>query len=271
MIYFVSLQIKCKSYMNKTAILLLLCLFVGIVCDAAPRRRKTTRRRAAARRSVRHVAKPVKLSCHDIDPFRTCEDTCTHVHGIDVSHYQNEVFWKAVGDETNMAYVYLKCTEGSDNQDPRYLQNIEIAHSHEMKVGSYHFFRPKVDLHLQLHNFKAQCLPAEQDLIPMLDVETTAGLPTEQFCDSLTKMLQLMEEAYHQKPLVYTYRNFYNKHLQGRLDGYPLMIAMYSDEQPELADGRDYVIWQYTCKGRLSGVKGEVDKSRLMSGHTLKR
>lgn len=256
--------------MNKTAIFLLLCLFVGIVCDAAPRRRKTTRRRAAARRSVRHVAKPVKLSCHDIDPFRTCEDTCTHVHGIDVSHYQNEVFWKAVGDETNMAYVYLKCTEGSDNQDPRYLQNIEMAHSHEMKVGSYHFFRPKVDLHLQLHNFKAQCLPAEQDLIPMLDVETTAGLPTEQFCDSLTKMLQLMEEAYHQKPLVYTYRNFYNTHLQGRLDGYPLMIAMYSDEQPELADGRDYVIWQYTCKGRLSGVKGEVDKSRLMSGHTLK-
>ena len=257
--------------MKKFPLLMLICLILAIVCEAAPRRKKVVRRRATPRRAVKYVApKPVKRSVHDADPFHACEDTCSHVHGIDVSHYQNEVFWNAVGDDTNMAYVYLKCTEGKDNQDPLYLRNIEMAHSHDLKVGSYHFFRPKVNLSLQIHNFKAQCLPAEQDLIPMLDVENDAGMPTEQFCDSLTKMLHLMEEAYQQKPLVYTYRNFYNKHLQGRLEGYPLMIAMYSDEQPELADGRDYIIWQYTCKGRLSGVKGDVDKSRIMGNHTLK-
>jgi lysozyme len=255
------------NVMKKTLLFLLLCFVVGIVCDAAPKRRK---HRRTARRSVRHVPKVVKLSIHDADPFHTCEDTCAHVHGIDVSHYQNEVFWNAVGDDTNMSYVYLKCTEGSDNQDPLYLRNIELAHSHDLKVGSYHFFRPKIETAQQIHNFKAQCLPAEQDLIPMLDVETTGGLNTEQFCDSLSKMLSLMEETYHQKPLVYTYRNFYNKYLQHRLDDYPLMIAMYSDEQPKLADGRDYIIWQYTCKGRLAGVKGEVDKSRIMGEHSLK-
>ncbi len=257
--------------MRRFTLLMLLCLIVAMVCGAAPRKRKVVRKRATPRHAVKYVAPtPVKRSVHDADPFHACEDTCSHVHGIDVSHYQNEVFWNAVGDDTNMAYVYLKCTEGKDNQDPLYLRNIEMAHSHDLKVGSYHFFRPKVNLSLQIHNFKAQCLPAEQDLIPMLDVENDAGMPTEQFCDSLTKMLHLMEEAYHQKPLVYTYRNFYNKHLQGRLEGYPLMIAMYSDEQPELADGRDYIIWQYTCKGRLSGVKGDVDKSRIMGNHTLK-
>ncbi|MCR4957277.1 MAG: glycosyl hydrolase family 25 [Prevotella sp.] len=255
--------------MKKVLLFLLFCFAVGIICDAAPRRRKVRRTRRAVR-TVKHVAKPVKLSIHDADPFHTCEDTCAHVHGIDVSHYQNEVFWNAVGDDTNMAYVYLKCTEGSDNQDPLYLRNIELAHSHDLKVGSYHFFRPKVATQQQLRNFQIQCLPAEQDLIPMLDVETDAGMPTEQFCDSLTKMLTLIEEAYHQKPLVYTYRNFYNKHLQGRLEGYPLMIAMYSDEQPKLADGRDYIIWQYTCRGRLAGVKGEVDKSRIMGEHSLR-
>ena len=255
--------------MKKISLLLLLCLFVGILCDAAPRKRKS-RHRVTARRSVKHAPKPVKLTCHDANPFQTCEDTCSHVHGIDISHYQNDVFWKAIGEDTNMAYVYLKCTEGSDNQDPLYLKNIEMAQSHNIKVGSYHFFRPKVNLDLQIKNFKAQCIPCEQDLIPMLDVETTADLPTEQFCDSLMKMLSLMEETYHQKPLVYTYRNFYNKHLQGKLDDYPLMIAMYSDEQPQLADGRDYIIWQYTCKGRLAGVKGEVDKSRIMGNHSLR-
>ncbi|MCR4603589.1 MAG: glycosyl hydrolase family 25 [Prevotella sp.] len=251
--------------MKKLIIFLVLCLFVGSVCDAASRKKK--RRKSV--RTVRVVKKPVKLTIHDADPFCTCEDTCNHVHGIDVSHYQNEVFWNAVLDDTNMSYVYLKCTEGSDNQDPRYLRNLEMIRERKLKVGSYHFFRPKVCLRQQMHNFRVQCIPCEQDLIPMLDVETTAGMPSEQFCDSLQKMLLLMEETYHQKPLVYTYRNFYNQHLQGKLDGYPLMIAMYSDEKPELADGRDYVIWQYTCKGRLAGVKGEVDKSRLMKGHTL--
>lgn len=204
------------------------------------------------------------------ESYILCEDTCTHIHGIDLSHYQGQVFWETVGDNTKMQYVYLKATEGGDRIDDKYAQNIELAHRYGLKVGSYHFFRPKTNLRLQMKNFKAQCLPGEQDLIPMLDVETTGDLSTTAFCDSLMKFLNLMEEVYHQKPLVYTYRNFYNKHLQGKLDDYPLMIAMYSEEQPVLADGRDYSIWQYTCKGRIVGVRTDVDKSRFMGKHTLK-
>ena len=32
-----------------------------------------------------------------------CEDTCQHVHGIDLSHYQGNVFWETVGDNPKMA------------------------------------------------------------------------------------------------------------------------------------------------------------------------
>ena len=39
-----------------------------------------------------------------------CEDTCTHIHGIDISHYQGEVFWETVGENSKMAYVYIKPT-----------------------------------------------------------------------------------------------------------------------------------------------------------------
>lgn len=199
-----------------------------------------------------------------------CEDTCQHVHGIDVSHYQNQILWDRVGGHKHLEYVYLKATEGGDRIDPRYEQNIEMAHQHGLKVGSYHFFRPKTDLQRQMNNFKTQCLSAEQDLLPMLDVETTGGLNTEQFCDSLQKFLVLMEETYHQKPLIYTYRNFYNKHLQGKIDDYQLMIAMYTDSIPVLGDHRDYTLWQYTCKGRIGGVKGDVDKSRFCGIHNLR-
>ena len=202
------------------------------------------------------------------NPYLSCEDSCTHVHGIDLSHYQGEVFWQTIGENTNMAYVYLKATEGGDNVDPRYERNIDLAHRHGLKVGTYHFFRPKTPLSLQLKNFKTQCLAAEQDLIPMLDVETTGGLSQQAFCDSLASFLQMLEQTYHQKPLVYTFRNFYNKHLKGLLDDYQLMVAMYADEPPVPDDRRDYTLWQYTSKGRIVGISGHVDKSRLMGRHT---
>lgn len=221
-------------------------------------------------RSRKVVAVDPRLNDPNYNPYLQCEDTCDHVHGIDLSHYQGEVFWETVGQNTKTAYVYLKATEGGDRIDERYEKNIDLAHRYGLKVGSYHFFRPKSPLHLQLQNFMTQCRPGEQDLIPMIDIETTSGLPTDVFCDSLITFLAMVEKAYRQQPLIYTYRNFYNKHLLGKLDDYKLMIAMYTPEEPVLDDRRDITMWQYTSKGRIVGVSGYVDKSRFMGKHGLR-
>ena len=195
---------------------------------------------------------------------------CEDVHGIDLSHYQGEVFWEAIGDNSKMAYVYLKATEGGDRIDDKYEQNIELAHKYGLKVGSYHFFRPKTPLKLQLENFKAQCRPSQQDLIPMIDVETKQGLSNDAFRDSLMTFLTMVEKAYHQKPLVYTGTNFYNRYMSGLMNGYKLMIAQYSSNEPVLNDGNDYMLWQYTGKGHIDGIRGYVDKSRFMGRHGLR-
>lgn len=199
-----------------------------------------------------------------------CEDTCRHVHGIDLSHYQGEVFWETVGENTKMAYVYLKATEGGDRVDDKYEKNIFLAHRYGLKVGSYHFYRPKTPQKKQLDNFMAQCLPGEQDLIPMIDIETTGGMGTAEFCDSLMLFVSLVEKAYKQKPLLYTFTNFYNQHLAGKVDDYPLMVAQYTKREPVLSDERDFTMWQYTGKGRIVGVNGYVDKSRFMGRHSLR-
>ena len=199
-----------------------------------------------------------------------CEDTCNHIHGIDISHYQGQVFWEVIGENSKMAYVYIKASEGGDRIDPRYERNIQLAHQYGLKVGSYHFFRPKTNLTKQLENFMTQCRPGDQDLIPMIDVETKSGLSTPEFRDSLTKFITLVEEAYKQKPLIYTFTNFYNAHMQGAIDGYPLMIAQYNAVEPELKDGRDITMWQYTGKGRINGINGFVDKSRFLKNHGLR-
>ena len=199
-----------------------------------------------------------------------CEDTCSHIHGIDISRYQGQIFWETVGENTKMAYVYIKATEGGNHIDPKYENNILTAHRYGLKVGSYHFYRAKTPQDAQLSNFVLQCKPSEQDLIPMIDVETTSGLGKEEFCDSLFKFLDLVEATYRQRPLIYTGTNFYNRYLAEKLDRYLIMIAQYSSREPELIDQRDITMWQYTGKGRLNGIKGYVDKSRFMGKHKLR-
>ncbi|MDY6205492.1 MAG: GH25 family lysozyme [Prevotella sp.] len=200
-----------------------------------------------------------------------CEDTCAHIHGLDMSHYQGDVFWETVGNNSKMMYVYLKATEGSSRIDPKYERNIKLAQQYGLKVGSYHFYRALVPQEEQLRNFTAQCLPKDQDLIPMIDVEVVPkGMSTQDFCDSLLVFIDLVEKTYRQKPLIYTYTNFYNRHLAGKIDRYPLMIAQYTKNEPVLADGRDIVMWQYTGKGRINGVNTYVDKSRFMGKHGMR-
>ena len=169
-----------------------------------------------------------------------------------------------------MAYVYLKATEGGDHIDKMYQLNINLAHKYGLKVGSYHFFRPKTQLNKQLANFMEQCRPGDQDLLPMIDIETKGGLSTEAFCDSLLKFLDMVETAYKQKPLLYTGTNFYNRYLAGKINNYPLMIAQYTEQEPVLCDDRDITMWQYTGKGHINGINGYVDKSRFMGRHGLR-
>lgn len=199
-----------------------------------------------------------------------CEDTCSHIHGIDISHYQGDVFWESVGENSKMAFVYIKATEGEARIDQRYKENIDLAHRYGLKVGSYHFYRPRAVQTEQLANFMAQCRPADQDLIPMIDVERNAGMGSDELCDSLLKFLRLVEKAYRQKPIVYTYTNFYNKYLVGQLNDYKLWIAQYSSRPPVLADNREYLLWQYTGKGHINGVNGYVDKNRFMGMHSMR-
>ena len=124
----------------------------------------------------------IALSLQAQNEYIQCEDTCTHIHGIDLSHYQGSVFWETVGDNSKMAYVYLKATEGGDNIDSRYEENIYLAHKYGLKVGSYHFFRPKADLNKQLQNFMTQCRPGYQSC--------RKGLQTKAFTLHIHKFLQ---------------------------------------------------------------------------------
>ena len=61
------------------------------------------------------------------------------------------------------------------------------------------------------------------------------------------------------KPIIYTNQKFYNQNLVGHFEDYPLWIARYSTNTPYLVDGREWDFWQYGNRGRINGIKGDVD------------
>lgn len=194
------------------------------------------------------------------------------VEGIDVSHYQGRIDWARVAKTDKAHYVYLKATEGANLVDDTYKYNLAEAKRAKLKVGSYHFFRANVSASEQFNNFIGTVDPKEQDLLPIIDVEVMPrGMSLTTFHNRLDEFLRLVTEVFGKRPMIYTGKNFYNRYFSGtNYRKYLFMIACYTIDEPELNNNDDYIIWQYTCKGRVDGVRGNVDVSRIMGRHSLR-
>ena len=189
--------------------------------------------------------------------------------GIDVSHYQGDIDWKAVAATGLVSYVYIKSSEGESLVDDYYRVNIEGARHAGLKVGSYHYYRPDADAELQFKNLTSQIKREEQDLAPIIDIEKRGSKSTDDFIASFSAFLAKVEKYYGCKPVIYTFHNFYNKYLSGHFKGYRLMIARYRDDEPTLDDDQPFQVWQYTQHGNIDGIDGYVDRSLVMKDFSV--
>lgn len=195
--------------------------------------------------------------------------TAAQGQGIDVSHYQGHIQWDFVARDRNVQFVYIKATEGAGLVDNMYLRNFYGAKRVGIPVGVYHFFSPTASPLVQLENFRENVDPRQQDLIPIIDVEKCGRGPLVQFQGRLKAFLIGVEKMFGVKPIIYTGVNFYAKCLAGKFTGYRFMVARYSDEFPGLCEDVPILLWQYTCEGKVEGIKGHVDRSVFLDRYTL--
>ena len=191
-------------------------------------------------------------------------------HGIDVSNHQGHIDWKKVAKDENVQFVYIKATEGATYVSPTFEQNIQEARKAGVKVGCYHFLRATSYIHDQFKNFIEYCKKEEQDLAPLIDIEIKGRWSAEEVADSVKLFADMLENHYGCRPVIYTGTNFYNKYLSEQFcNGYELFIAKYSENEPELADGKPYTLWQFTDCGTVNGIRTDVDQSRFNKGKSL--
>lgn len=202
---------------------------------------------------------------------KTIHHTVTGECGIDVSHYQGSINWKMVATDPNVKYVYIKATESNTLVDSYYHHNQREARAAGLLVGVYHFFSPSTSPFTQLRNFSDNVDPRKQDLVPIVDVEKRGRIHLPEFQSRLKTVLVQLEKIYGVKPIIYTGVNFYNEHLAGAFLDYKFMIARYNvEELPTLLDDPQIVMWQFTCKGFISGIQGDVDRSCFVGNYGVK-
>lgn len=188
-----------------------------------------------------------------------------NIKGIDVSHWQGKIDWGKV-KAAGIQVAYMKATEGTTYVDKMLKTNYEGAKKVGIKVGFYHFFRPKNEQNAreQARHFVNTVKGMPNDLKHALDIETTEGLSNEALTKCAIAFLEEVKKLTGQDPIVYTYTSFARSRLTSAVAKYPVWIAHYGVDKPG-----DNPIWdrwigfQYTDKGKVSGIAGNVDMNEF--------
>jgi len=192
--------------------------------------------------------------------------------GIDVSHHNGAIDWN-LAREAGVEFAFMKATEGATFVDKNFKRNYAGAKAAGILVGAYHFFQPRISVSRQVENLtRVYDVAADGDLPPVIDVEDASlwrGLSRKESADLTLAFIDGVRERLgsHVHPIVYASSSFVGDVLGGdaRLKEHPLWLAHYtSASRPRVpAPYGFWTFWQYTDRGRVAGLAGNVDINRF--------
>lgn len=182
-------------------------------------------------------------------------------YGLDVSQYQGKIDWsqvRKIEDTFPVSFVLIRATAGKNHLDTRFKENWKAVKKNQFIRGAYHYYRPNENSLLQAQHFIDHVSLESGDLPPVLDIE---NLPKIQSMDSLKvglrRWLNRIESHYGVKPIIYTGERYYKDFLHRDFKEYKFWIANYNFFVEGIKD--DWLFWQFTEKGTIPGIKGNVD------------
>lgn len=184
------------------------------------------------------------------------------IHGIDVSRYQKRINWPMVQQmrdkDISLGFAFMKATEGTTLTDTEFKRNWRKAAEAGLVRGAYHFMVAYRSGRQQAAHFIKTVTLLPGDLPPVLDVETLGGTSVAEMQKNVREWLQVVEEHYQVKPIIYSNASFYNNYLDGLFSDYPLWVAHYWERNKPRVN-RHWHFWQHNEGGRVNGIDAFVD------------
>lgn len=181
------------------------------------------------------------------------------IKGIDISVWQGKIDWSEVAKDENVKFAILRAGYGkyAFQKDARFEEYYAGCERYNIPVGAYWFsYATTKEEAIQEAKACIECIKGKKFEYPILfDIEhesqtskAVADVIIPAFCDTL--------KAAGYYVGVYTYYSFIKSYISKSVySKYDLAIAHYASSTP----WSDKEIWQYSCKGSIQGINGEVD------------
>lgn len=217
---------------------------------------------ACGRSPTKHIGIPGDNSPHD----GVRRAWGLPIQGMDIARYQGRIdFDKARAGGTH--FVYIKSTEGRDYVDPNFADNWRRARAAGVAFGAYHFMTWCSLASEQAAWFIANVPNDDDALPPVLDLEwnnassCTNKHDRTEILEKVRVMLAAMERHTGKVPIIYTDMTFHRDILEGEHFDNPFWLRSTAAEPHTKYANRQYLFWQWTQTGTMSGVNVEVDRN----------
>lgn len=183
--------------------------------------------------------------------------------GIDISNHNGNVDFGKI-KSNGVELLYIKATEGTTYQDPYRDINYSGAIRAGLSVGFYHFLVGSSAPETQAENFYIAIKDKNNILKPALDLEATGF----NIMDYALRFINKFNTLSDLPLIIYSSPYYINNNLDNRLASYPLWVAHYGVSTPMSNNvwGTNYVGHQYTEKGNIPGINGNVDLNNFFDG-----
>lgn len=183
-------------------------------------------------------------------------------HGIDVSHHQGVIDWDTVAKHIDFAII--RCGYGSDTvtqDDRQWKANVEACTRLKIPFGVYIYSyatteeeaRSEANHVLRLLKGYSPSMPVYLDLE---DDKIANNCSPEQIFANAMVFCHMVESAGY-TPGIYANTNWWTNYLtSSQYDKWDRWVARYNST---LNFNRPYSMWQYTSKGSVPGITGDVD------------
>jgi GH25 family lysozyme M1 (1,4-beta-N-acetylmuramidase) len=185
--------------------------------------------------------------------------------GIDVSHWQFTIDWEKVA-ANGIEFAMIRAGRGHISEerpmieDTRFRENIEGALENGIDVGVYFYSYARSAEQARIEaEFLVSVIEGYELTYPVVfDIEDP--IHERMSMELITSMVEaffevLIINGYY--PMLYSYKHFLETKIDPRvLDTYAVWLAQWTTRATYT---KPFHIWQYTDKGRVWGIDGDVD------------
>lgn len=196
------------------------------------------------------------------------------VMGIDISKHNGNIDWNAVKN-SGVQYVILRCgyrgsASGVLVEDQKFKSNIQGATAAGLKVGIYFFSQAVNEVEaVEEASMTLSLIKKYRITYPVyIDVESANGRADGISKEARTSVINAFCQTIRNSgytPGLYANKNWLTEKINtGALGGCKIWLAQYVAAPTY---GGRYEMWQYSSRGSIAGIKGNVDLNVSYMGY----